>query len=238
MIIAALEKKGVDPGDFVLHIVNGILIEYTCVGRYIYPSAPRSAGGDGLLRVRCASSPELATDLDHRGPAATRARQPGAGDRVLADHRDGLYRCDARARIRHRHDRAVFPFCDQCRHGFFRGHLQAAGVSQGLGATDEGALRGHHGCGNEAAHDDIAEHGVADPATAAQQYRTPGDHGDRLRAGRCRRNHDHAVARRGARAACRGGDPRRCGAAAHRGARDRRGRYHRSAGRLVLRGDR
>lgn len=37
MIIAALEKKGVDPQDFVLHIVNGILIEYTCVGRYIYP---------------------------------------------------------------------------------------------------------------------------------------------------------------------------------------------------------
>jgi methylmalonyl-CoA mutase N-terminal domain/subunit len=37
MIIAALEKKGIDPKDFVLHIVNGILIEYTCVGRYIYP---------------------------------------------------------------------------------------------------------------------------------------------------------------------------------------------------------
>jgi methylmalonyl-CoA mutase N-terminal domain/subunit len=37
MIIAALEKKGVDPSRFVLHIVNGILIEYTCVGRYIYP---------------------------------------------------------------------------------------------------------------------------------------------------------------------------------------------------------
>ena len=37
MIIAALEKKGVDPRDFVLHIVNGILIEYTCVGRYIFP---------------------------------------------------------------------------------------------------------------------------------------------------------------------------------------------------------
>lgn len=39
MIIAALESKGVDPKDFVLHIVNGILIEYTCVGRYIYPPA-------------------------------------------------------------------------------------------------------------------------------------------------------------------------------------------------------
>lgn len=37
MIIAALEKKGVDPASFALHIVNGILIEYTCVGRYIYP---------------------------------------------------------------------------------------------------------------------------------------------------------------------------------------------------------
>ncbi len=37
MIIAALETKGVAPKDFVLHIVNGILIEYTCVGRYIYP---------------------------------------------------------------------------------------------------------------------------------------------------------------------------------------------------------
>ncbi len=37
MIIAALEQKGIDPSQFVLHIVNGILIEYTCVGRYIYP---------------------------------------------------------------------------------------------------------------------------------------------------------------------------------------------------------
>ena len=37
MIIAALEARGVDPKNFVLHIVNGILIEYTCVGRYIYP---------------------------------------------------------------------------------------------------------------------------------------------------------------------------------------------------------
>ena len=37
MIIAALEKKGVDPHQLALHIVNGILIEYTCVGRYIYP---------------------------------------------------------------------------------------------------------------------------------------------------------------------------------------------------------
>lgn len=37
MIIAALEKKGIDPKNFVLHIVNGILIEYICVGRYIYP---------------------------------------------------------------------------------------------------------------------------------------------------------------------------------------------------------
>jgi methylmalonyl-CoA mutase, N-terminal domain len=37
MLIAALEGKGVDPSTFGLSIVNGILIEYTCVGRYIYP---------------------------------------------------------------------------------------------------------------------------------------------------------------------------------------------------------
>jgi methylmalonyl-CoA mutase, N-terminal domain len=37
MILAALENKGVDPRGFTLHMVNGILIEYTCVGRYIYP---------------------------------------------------------------------------------------------------------------------------------------------------------------------------------------------------------
>src|SRR5690606_40062150 len=37
MIIAALEKNGIDPKNFVLHIVNGILIEYICVGRYINP---------------------------------------------------------------------------------------------------------------------------------------------------------------------------------------------------------
>ncbi len=37
MILAALEKKGVDPASFTLQMPNAILIEYTCVGRYIYP---------------------------------------------------------------------------------------------------------------------------------------------------------------------------------------------------------
>lgn len=37
MIIAALEKHGVDPASFTLQMPNAILIEYTCVGRYIYP---------------------------------------------------------------------------------------------------------------------------------------------------------------------------------------------------------
>lgn len=37
MIIAALEKKGVDPSCFTLQMPNAILIEYTCVGRYIFP---------------------------------------------------------------------------------------------------------------------------------------------------------------------------------------------------------
>ena len=39
MILAALEKRGVDPDSFVLQMPNAILIEYTCVGRYIYPPA-------------------------------------------------------------------------------------------------------------------------------------------------------------------------------------------------------
>jgi methylmalonyl-CoA mutase N-terminal domain/subunit len=37
MIIAALEKKGIDPSSFTLQMPNAILIEYTCVGRYIFP---------------------------------------------------------------------------------------------------------------------------------------------------------------------------------------------------------
>jgi methylmalonyl-CoA mutase N-terminal domain/subunit len=37
MIIAATEKKGIDPASFTLQMPNAILIEYTCVGRYIYP---------------------------------------------------------------------------------------------------------------------------------------------------------------------------------------------------------
>lgn len=37
MILAALEKKGIDPKSFTLQMSNAILIEYTCVGRYIYP---------------------------------------------------------------------------------------------------------------------------------------------------------------------------------------------------------
>ncbi|MEE2677093.1 MAG: methylmalonyl-CoA mutase family protein [Myxococcota bacterium] len=37
MIIAALERRRVDPRSFTLQMPNAILIEYTCVGRYIYP---------------------------------------------------------------------------------------------------------------------------------------------------------------------------------------------------------
>ncbi|MBI4516555.1 MAG: methylmalonyl-CoA mutase [Deltaproteobacteria bacterium] len=37
MIIAALEQRGVDPRAFTLQMPNAILIEYTCVGRYIFP---------------------------------------------------------------------------------------------------------------------------------------------------------------------------------------------------------
>jgi methylmalonyl-CoA mutase N-terminal domain/subunit len=37
MILAALAKKGIDPASFTLLMPNAILIEYTCVGRYIYP---------------------------------------------------------------------------------------------------------------------------------------------------------------------------------------------------------
>lgn len=37
MILAALEKKGIDPASFTLQMPNAILIEYTCVGRYIFP---------------------------------------------------------------------------------------------------------------------------------------------------------------------------------------------------------
>jgi len=39
MIIATLENKGIDPSSFTLLMPNAILIEYTCVGRYIYPPA-------------------------------------------------------------------------------------------------------------------------------------------------------------------------------------------------------
>jgi len=37
MILAALEKRDIDPSSFTLQMSNAILIEYTCVGRYIYP---------------------------------------------------------------------------------------------------------------------------------------------------------------------------------------------------------
>ena len=37
MILAALEKRGIEPTSFTLQMSNAILIEYTCVGRYIYP---------------------------------------------------------------------------------------------------------------------------------------------------------------------------------------------------------
>jgi methylmalonyl-CoA mutase N-terminal domain/subunit len=40
MIIATLEKKGIPPESVNLMIVNGILIEFICVGRYIFPPEP------------------------------------------------------------------------------------------------------------------------------------------------------------------------------------------------------
>jgi methylmalonyl-CoA mutase N-terminal domain/subunit len=40
MILAALEKKGVSPESFTLLMPNIILIEFICVGRYIFPPRP------------------------------------------------------------------------------------------------------------------------------------------------------------------------------------------------------
>ncbi|MBW2143132.1 MAG: methylmalonyl-CoA mutase [Deltaproteobacteria bacterium] len=40
MIIATLENKGIPPESVNLMIVNGILIEFICVGRYIFPPEP------------------------------------------------------------------------------------------------------------------------------------------------------------------------------------------------------
>ncbi|MEM7410970.1 MAG: methylmalonyl-CoA mutase family protein [Myxococcota bacterium] len=37
MILAALERRGIDPDSFTLQMPNAILVEYTCVGRYIFP---------------------------------------------------------------------------------------------------------------------------------------------------------------------------------------------------------
>ncbi len=37
MILVALERRGIDPASFTLQMPNAILIEYTCVGRYIFP---------------------------------------------------------------------------------------------------------------------------------------------------------------------------------------------------------
>jgi methylmalonyl-CoA mutase N-terminal domain/subunit len=37
MILAALRRRGIDPASFTLQMPNAILIEYTCVGRYIFP---------------------------------------------------------------------------------------------------------------------------------------------------------------------------------------------------------
>jgi methylmalonyl-CoA mutase N-terminal domain/subunit len=61
MIIAALEKKGVNPADLVLRVVNGILIEYTCVGRYIYP--PKHG-----LRIAADSMEYIIRHHPHWGP--------------------------------------------------------------------------------------------------------------------------------------------------------------------------
>ena len=62
MILAALERRGVDPDSFTLQTPNAILIEYTCVGRYVFPqdrplgvhleNTPPVAGGDQRVAPR------------------------------------------------------------------------------------------------------------------------------------------------------------------------------------------
>ena len=195
----------------------------------------RPAHRDRRDRVRRAPPSELDAAVDHRRAALRGAREPGAGTRLLDGDRGAVPRRRDRARHRRRHARAVLPLRDRRRHGFLRVGLQAARLSQALGAHAARALRRKETRVAQDPHHDVARHDVAHAAATAQQRLAAVDDGARLRARRRWRSHDDAVARRGARVAVRGCHPCRCGDPAHRRARDGCRGHGRSARGLVLR---
>ena len=186
------------------------------------PAEARPAHRDRRHRVHDPPSSELDAAVDHQRADLRGARQSGAGARLFDVDRARVHGRGDRARPRRRYARAVLPFRHGRRHGFLRGGLQAARVSQDLGTADQRALR------HDAARSRCSCAIMSSPGTMSLTLQQPlnnisrlVDHGARLRAGRRGRDHDDAAARRGACAAGRGRDPRRRRDPACRRARDR-----------------
>ncbi len=98
MILAALEKKGVDPR--VVHAADAQRDpdRVHVRGPLHLPARARAADRDGRDRVRDPQPPELAPDLGGERAALRRAREPGAGARLRLLDRDAVPRQRARAR--------------------------------------------------------------------------------------------------------------------------------------------
>ena len=235
MIIAALEKKGVDPHQLALHIVNGILIEYTCVGRYIYPP-------EHGLRIATDCFEYIVRHHPHWQPISIIAAQlqPARANvvqelafsvTIAMAYIDAMlargFDIDTVAPYFHFVINVDMDFFEGiCKLRAFR-KVWARPMKERYGATRPEAMK--------LRVMSFAEHQLAHAAAAAEQHRAARDHGNCLRARRRRGDDDHAAARRGARAAGGGRDPRGRGDPAPGRARDRCGRHHRPAGRLVLR---
>ena len=188
-------EKGVDPSRFVLHIVNGILIEYTCVGRYIYPPVHGLRIATDCIEYIIRNHPNwapISIISAQLQPAKANPVQEIAFSMAIA-----LAYIDATLQRGLDIDTVApyFHFVINVDMDFFEGICKLRAYRKIWAQPDEGALRRAPPRGPEDPHDDLADHHRPDPAAAAQQHRTARDHGDGLRARRRRRDHDDAAAR-------------------------------------------
>ena len=236
MILAALEKRGVDPASFTLQMPNAILIEYTCVGRYIYPPEHGLRIATDVIEYVIRNHPNWVpisvVSAQLYAARANPVQELAFGFSIAMQYLDAVlargFTIDEVA--------PYFSFITGVDMDFFEAVGEAARLSQDLGAADEGALRRDEARVAQAPPDGVARHDVAHAAAAAQQHRA-------ARRSRCsparsaaaRQTmttplHDEAHALPSEEAIAVGAAIQQ-----HRRARDRRRRHDRPARGLVLR---
>jgi len=206
MILAALKKKGVDPASFTLQMPNAILIEYTCVGRYIFPPEHGLRIATDVIEHTIRNQPNWVpisvVSAQLYAARANPVQELGFSFAIAIEYLDAVL-----ARGFEIDDVApYFSFITGVDMDFF----EAVAKLRAYRKIWARLMRERYG---------------ARKPTASQQHRTAGHPATRLRRGRRRAVDDAATPRRGARAALGRGHCGWHGHPEHRRSRNRRRRH-------------